>query len=94
MGHIGHWLVTNGLWKDLLAATVALIVARIAAWRPLKRLRRIEDLLDTDSPGGLHDVVRALRGEDDGSDDDGDDVDGRGQGHPHDAAPLPPHHIR
>lgn len=97
-----HWLILNGLWKDLLAAFIALAVTRAAAWRPLKRLgasqRRIEDALDTRSPGGLHDVVKALRrddGKDSDDDDDDDDVDGRGQGHPHDVTPLPPmHHIR
>ena len=99
MGHVGHWLVANGLWKDLLAAVIALAVTRVAAWRPLRRLRRIEDLLDTDSPGGLRDVVRALRGEDDGSGDE-DDVDAGGHGaghheHPADTPPPAPlHHIR
>ena len=89
MGHVLHWLITNGLYKDLLAAVVALAVTRIAAWRPMRRLRRIEDLLDTDSPGGLRDVVRALRGEPGGGDDERLDV------HPHGVPPpVPPHHIR
>ena len=90
MGHAWHWLIVNGLYKDLIAATVALIVTRAAAWRPLKRLRRIEDLLDTDSPGGLRDVVRALRGD---TDDDGERD--RLHVHPHGVPPAdPPHHIR
>jgi hypothetical protein len=95
-----HWLIANGLYKDLLAAVVALTVTRMAAWRPLRRLaasqRRIEDLLNTDSPGGLREVVRALRG-DGGDQDDGDaDIDARGQGQHHPGAPppVPPHHIR
>ena len=94
MGGAGHWLVTNGLYKDLLATVVALAVTRVAAWRPMRRLRRIEDLLDTDSPGGLRDVVRALRSDDDEPGDE-DIVDGRGHGiRPHIPPPMPPHHIR
>jgi len=91
MGHIWRWLITNGLYKDLLAAIVALAVTRVAAWRPLRRLRRIEDLLDTDSPGGLREVVRALRG-DPGEEDGGDEE--RIHVHPHGVPPTPPHHIR
>lgn len=88
MGGAWHWLIANGLYKDLLAAVVALAVTRVAAWRPMRRLRRIEDLLDTDSPGGLREVVRALRGEDHGEDEADLRVD------PHGVRPLPPHHIR
>ena len=93
MGSTWHWLIANGLYKDLLAAVVALAVTRVAAWRPMRRLRRIEDLLDTNSPGGLREVVRALRGDDDGGDDSGDvlDVHPRGVRPP---PPVPPHHIR
>ena len=93
MGSTWHWLITNGLYKDLLAAVVALAVTRVAAWRPMRRLRRIEDLLDTDSPGGLHDVVKALRAEP-GGEKDGDEI----HVHPHGVRPSPPmpppHHIR
>jgi hypothetical protein len=92
MGHAWHWLIMNGLYKDLLAATVALAVTRIAALRPMRRLRRIEDLLDTDSPGGLRDVVRALTG--DTGRKDGDEEERLDVG-PHGVAPpMPPHHIR
>ena len=93
MGGTWHWLITNGLYKDLLAAVVALAVTRVAAWRPMRRLRRIEDLLDTDSPGGLNAVVKALRGDDSEPGGDEDPLDGRGHGiRPH--VPPPPHHIR
>ena len=95
MGSTWHWLITNGLDKDLLAAVVALAVTRVAAWRPMRRLRRIEDLLDTDSPGGLTDLLRALRSEGDDEPGDGDTVDGRGHGiHSHIPPPMPSRHIR
>ena len=65
MGHIGHWLVANGLYKDILATSIAAVVARLAAWRPLRdharRQDRIADLLDTDSPGGLTDLLDELK---------------------------------
>lgn len=65
------WLVGNGLWRDLLAALIGLTVTRAAAWGPLKHLRalaaenaarqdRIADLLDTSTPGGLHEVKALL----------------------------------
>ena len=88
MARAWHWLITNGLYKDLVAAVVALTVTRMAAWRPMRRLRRIEDLLDTDSPGGLHEVIRALRSDPGGDDGDEHHLHVEPHGVP------PPHHIR
>jgi len=94
VGYAWQWLIANGLYKDLLAAVVALAVTRIAAWCPLRRLRRIEDLLNADSPGGLNEVIRALRGEPGGKDEDEADI----HIHPHGVRlpppPMPPHHVR
>ena len=60
-----HWLVANGLYRDLIAATVAVIVTHLFAWRPLRahrrRQERIIGLLDTGKPGGLTDVVSAVK---------------------------------
>ena len=59
------WLVAQGLYRDILGAGVAIGVARLGAWRPLRRhaerQERIADLLDTDTPGGMKDVVDELR---------------------------------
>jgi hypothetical protein len=58
------WLVAQGLIKDLIAATVAVVVGHVFAWRPLRahrrRLDRIADLLDTKTPGGLADVAKGM----------------------------------
>lgn len=63
------WLVANGLWHDLVGWAVFTVCTGTLAWwkaRPwvrehLERQRRIADLLDTDTPGGLADVHAALR---------------------------------
>jgi hypothetical protein len=59
-----NWAVINGLWRDVIAATVAGIIgyglAHLLSWRPKQRLRRIERFLDTSEPGGLTDVVDAI----------------------------------
>ena len=67
MTGIWHWLVIEGLNKDLVAASVGAAVAHAIAWRPLRALRkrqeRIADLLDTKTPGGLGDVARVMQGQ-------------------------------
>ncbi len=59
-----HWLVAQGLVRDLLAASVGVIVTHLFAWRPWhaqrQRLDRIADLLDTHTPGGLADVAKGI----------------------------------
>lgn len=69
-----EWLVAQGLWNDVVAVLVSLIVARVFwpflrdAWvahvwrqhRMIEQQTRIADLLDTDKPGGLTDVIEAL----------------------------------
>jgi hypothetical protein len=65
-----HALVADGLWKDVLSFSIvtagAAIVAKvklIPAWRKHREQQdRTADLLDTQTPGGLADVVDALKG--------------------------------
>lgn len=58
------WLVAQGLYKDLLATVVAAVAGHLAAYLPLRAHRRrqdkIADLLNTDTPGGLAEVVKAV----------------------------------
>lgn len=64
-----NWLVENGLWRDVLAAVVALIVGNVFALRTIRKAfrrhaagqERISDLLDTSTPGGLAEVVGVIR---------------------------------
>jgi hypothetical protein len=57
-------LVNLGVYKDVLAAVVGAVAARLIARIPLKRhqknQKRIIDLLNTKTPGGLSDVVSEL----------------------------------
>jgi HAMP domain-containing protein len=61
------WLVAQGLIKDLIAASVAVAVGHVFAWRPLRahrrRLDRIADLLDTGTPGGLGELAKGMQGQ-------------------------------
>jgi hypothetical protein len=63
-GNLWGWLVAQGLIKDLIAASVAVIVGHVFAWRPWRahrqRMDRIADLLDTKTPGGLADVAKSV----------------------------------
>lgn len=52
------YLVVLGLWKDVLAVLVAAALAWLL--RVGHRLKKIEQHLDTSTPGGLTDVVTAL----------------------------------
>ena len=52
------YLVVLGLWKDVLAVLVAAALAWLL--RVGHRLKKIEQHLDTRTPGGLTDVVTAL----------------------------------
>jgi hypothetical protein len=58
---VWRWLVAAGLYRDLVATTIALGGARLIAWRPLRKhlanQERTADLLDTKTPGGLHDLL-------------------------------------
>lgn len=66
---VWHWLVAQGLYRDLLASTIAstigLTAARIVTWRPLKRHTKLQeqiaDRLDTSTPGGLGTVNEQLK---------------------------------
>lgn len=52
------YLVVINLWKDVLAVLVAAALAWLL--RIGHRLKKIEQHLDTNTPGGLTDVVNAL----------------------------------
>jgi hypothetical protein len=56
-----YWLVNNGLWRDVVSWGVVVLLSAVVARSPWKRQKHIEDLLDTDKPGGLTEVVHALR---------------------------------
>lgn len=60
-----HWLEAQGFVKDVVGTAVAIVAARIAGWHPRRHQRtqeQIADRLDTDTPGGLSDVVHHLKG--------------------------------
>lgn len=60
-----HWLVANDLWHAVVATLVSIPAAVLTAWAPWKRhrasQRRIADLLDTTTPGGLADLNETLK---------------------------------
>lgn len=60
-----HALVQAGLWRDVLGSSVALGLGHVTVWVPFRKHRkdqkRIADLLSTETPGGLADVVSALQ---------------------------------
>lgn len=65
MTALWHWLEDQGAVRDLVATTIAVASAHVAGWRPRKHQRtqeQIADRLDTDTPGGLSDVVHHLKG--------------------------------
>jgi hypothetical protein len=58
-----HWLVNEGLLRDIVAVVSAGVVSPVIAV-PVKRFQNtqkdIADKLDTSTPGGLKDVVDML----------------------------------
>ena len=85
-----QWLETNNLWKASLAFFVTLllcvgITAAMRPWRAWQKHREIQDKiadrLDTSTPGGMADVVKALHrllddlDEGDAPDDNGTDIE-------------------
>jgi hypothetical protein len=66
--HFIHYAYTHlvglGVYRDLTAAIIGALVARLVAELPLRKHRQkqqeIVDLLNTHSPGGLADVVQEL----------------------------------
>ncbi len=68
MTSIYHWLVLDGLNRDLLASTIGTVIgltaARVVTLRPLRRhtqlQEKISDQLDTTTPGGLGTVHQQL----------------------------------
>jgi hypothetical protein len=61
---VWNWLVQEGIYRDIVASITGVLVATVVAWHPFKRLRRsqieINNNLDTTTPGGLTDVLKAL----------------------------------
>lgn len=64
MSSFWNWLVANGLYRDIISVVVVGILAPLVAYRPWKKHRatqkQIADSLDTSTPGGLTDVLRAV----------------------------------
>jgi hypothetical protein len=77
--HAYHWLEANNLWQALVAWVIFTSLTAAVAWLPWKRHRKTEreiaDSLDTSTPGGLTDLVDALRRPD--RDENGKDDRGR-----------------
>lgn len=71
MPRVWDWLVAQGLYRDIVSVCVVGLLAPIVAYRPWKKHRetqkQIADSLNTKTPGGLSDVVKALRDRDTGS---------------------------
>jgi membrane protein implicated in regulation of membrane protease activity len=63
--HVCHWLQVNGFWVAVIAWAVFSGLTVIAGWRPWRRHRKLQeqiaDSLDTSTPGGLTDLVEAVR---------------------------------
>ena len=61
-----HWLVVDGqVWHAVVSFSVGFAMAKIVTFRPLKKHRQVQEeirnLLDTSLPGGLTDVVNAVK---------------------------------
>jgi hypothetical protein len=78
--HTYQWLEENNLFKSTVAFWVTIILSAFLAsvlrpWRAWKKHReaqeKIADRLDTSTPGGLADVVKALKDVIDDLDDGG-----------------------
>lgn len=58
------WMIQEGLYRDILAAFVAMAITTLFAWRPFRSLKtnakKTSDMLDTSTPGGLTDVMNAI----------------------------------
>jgi hypothetical protein len=62
--HVFHWLQVNGFWTACIAWSVFGILTAAAAWRPWHRHAKVQaeiaDRLNTKTPGGLTDLVKAV----------------------------------
>jgi hypothetical protein len=80
-----HWLTDNGLWRSVIGTAVGFVFGIIVALRPFRKLHRslfhIADQLDTTTPGGLTDILHALKPDPDDSAADGSDGAGNGDDH-------------
>jgi hypothetical protein len=60
-----EWLVQEGIYRDMVAVTLGVVVTTAAAWRPFRKIKNVQiktaDLLDTKTPGGLTDVLDAIQ---------------------------------
>jgi hypothetical protein len=70
MASFWDWLVSQGLYHDIVNLCLLFIFGPILAYHPWKKHREsqkeIANALDTRTPGGLADVVRAVREQDSG----------------------------
>lgn len=62
--HVCHWLQVNGFWTAFIAWNVFGLLTAAVAWRPWRRSRKVQaeiaDRLNTKTPGGLTDLVKAV----------------------------------
>lgn len=78
--HIYWWLENNNLWKAVVAWSVGLSLN--AAWairvwiKQKQHNKAVLDKLDTETPGGLGEIKKMIRGEDDPDDNGSDPLDG------------------
>lgn len=81
--HIYWWLESNNLWKACVAWSVGLLLN--AAWairlwirqkhEAAERHKAVMNALDTETPGGLGEIKKIIRGADDGDDNGSDPND-------------------
>lgn len=57
---VGHWLVAHGIYQDLVNWSVGFIMGSVLLVWVRRGIRRLSDLLDTTTPGGLTDLVEAV----------------------------------
>jgi hypothetical protein len=80
-----QWLVSNNLWKSTVAFFVACTLGWVVGHKPWKRHREaqahMEDLLNTETPGGLQ-VIKDLLERNDDDDDAPQEADDNGSDMP------------
>ncbi len=59
-----QWLVDHNLWQSVVGWLVFTVLTAAVAWFPWSKHKRVQatiaDRLDTSTPGGLTDVVKAV----------------------------------
>lgn len=64
-----HWLVIHNLWQSVIGWAVITFGTAAVAWRPWRKHRTVQraiaDRLDSSTPGGITDLIQAVKGGDD-----------------------------